>query len=248
MREVFDRVDRRLSRLLAENGGASVNDLAARLEVSPPTVRARLKALVGAGLLKIVGVLNVSERPELISAIIGIHANGRGKLDEIARRMSELPFVTSVSIVTGRYDLIAEVLIEGDMADLYRVTSELLPGLAEPGCIQGSETFVVMRSHNRWLSVPKGVWEDDAADPRARGRRRPRVGRSGRSGAAVPAGAERQGWDQGRGDRGRAGAAHPARAVGRRRRTGRPRARSRTAGRKGARRSRSSSRRWSHRS
>lgn len=171
VREVFDRVDRRLSRLLAENGGASVNDLAARLEVSPPTVRARLKALVGAGLLKIVGVLNVSERPELISAIIGIHANGRGKLDEIARRMSELPFVTSVSIVTGRYDLIAEVLIEGDMADLYRVTSELLPGLAEPGCIQGSETFVVMRSHNRWLSVPKGVWEEDAADPRARGRR-----------------------------------------------------------------------------
>ena len=85
--------------------------------------------------------------------------------------MSELPFVTSVSIVTGRYDLIAEVLIEGDMADLYRVTSELLPGLAEPGCIQGSETFVVMRSHNRWLSVPKGVWEDDAADPRARGQR-----------------------------------------------------------------------------
>ena len=46
-----------------------------------------------------------------------------------------------------------------------------LPGLAEPGCIQGSETFVVMRSHNRWLSVPKGVWEDDAADPRARGQR-----------------------------------------------------------------------------
>ena len=45
------------------------------------------------------------------------------------------------------------------------------PSRAEPGCIQGSETFVVMRSHNRWLSVPKGVWEEDAADPRARGRR-----------------------------------------------------------------------------
>ena len=107
----------------------------------------------------------------LFSAIIGIHANGQGALDQIARRMSELPFVTSVSIVTGRYDIIAEVLIEGDMADLYRVTSELLPGLAEPGRIGGSETFVVMRSHNRWLSVPKGVWEEEPADPRVRGRR-----------------------------------------------------------------------------
>lgn len=171
MREVFDRVDRRLSRLLSENGGASVNDLAARLDLSPPTVRARLKALLGANLLKIVGVLNVAERPELISAIIGIHADGQGALDRIAQRMSELPFVTSVSIVTGRYDIIAEVLVEGDMEDLYRVTSELLPGLAEPGRIRGSETFVVMRSHNRWRGVPRGVWEDDAADPRARGRR-----------------------------------------------------------------------------
>lgn len=171
MREVFDKLDRRLSRLLSLDGGASVNDLAARLEVSPPTVRARLRALLGANLLKIVGVLNVAERPELISAIVGIHANGQGRLDEIAARMAALPFVTSVSIVTGRYDIIAEVLVEGDMADLYRVTSELLPGLAEPGRIHGSETFVVMRSHNRWLSVPKGVWEDDAADPRDRGRR-----------------------------------------------------------------------------
>ena len=37
------------------------------------------------------------------------------------------------------------------------------------GAIRGSETFVVMKSHNRWLGVPKGVWEEDA-DPLARGR------------------------------------------------------------------------------
>lgn|GEM_PF-153292 len=160
MREVFDKLDRRLSRLLAENGGAPVNELAMQLQISPPTVRARMKSLMQGNLLKIVGVLNVAERPELISAIIGIHANGRGTLDAIARRMSELPFVTSVSIVTGRYDIIVEVLIEGDMEDLYRVTSELLPGVAEPGMIQGSESFVVMKSHNRWLGVPKGVWEE----------------------------------------------------------------------------------------
>ncbi len=163
MQEVFDEVDRRLTRLLSESGRDGAGDLAARLGLSPPTVRARLKTLIGRNLLKVVGVLNVSQRPELISAIIGIHANGHGELSEIASKMSELPFVTSVCIVTGRYDLIAEVLIDGDMEDLYRVTSELLPGLAEPGTIHGSETFVVMKSHNRWLSLPKGVWDDDNA-------------------------------------------------------------------------------------
>lgn len=190
LREVFDKLDRRLSRLLSEHGGASVNDLAARLKVSPPTVRARLKSLVEGNLLRIVGVLNVSERPELISAIIGIHANGQGRLNDIMRRMSELPFVTSVSIVTGRYDIIAEVLIEGDMEDLYRVTSELLPGLAEPGVIKGSETFVVMKSHDRWRPVPRGVWEEEAHTPaRGKGARdRAAVQHEGRASLALATG------------------------------------------------------------
>jgi DNA-binding Lrp family transcriptional regulator len=164
MREKFNRADRRLAKLLSREGREGVNDLAAQLDLSAPTVRSRLKTLIERNLLKIVGVLNVAERPELITAIIGIHANGHGRLDEIAKRMAELPFVTSVSIVTGRYDLIAEVLFEGDMDDLYHVTSTLLPGLAEPGVIQGSETFVVMRSHNKWVSLPKGVWDEDFGD------------------------------------------------------------------------------------
>lgn len=161
MRALLDRVDKRLARLLSDDGRDGVNGLAERLNLSPPTVRARLKSLVERNLLKIVGVLNVSERPELVGAIVGINANGHGKLNEIARKLSELPFVTSVSIVTGRYDIIAEVLFHGDMDELYRITSELLPGLAEPGMIRGSETFVVMKSHNKWLSLPKGVWDDE---------------------------------------------------------------------------------------
>jgi hypothetical protein len=44
------------------------------------------------------------------------------------------------------------------------VTSKLLPSLAEPGVIRGSETFVVMKSHNKWLNLPKGVWETDPAE------------------------------------------------------------------------------------
>ena len=161
MRATFDHIDRRLSKLLSDDGRDGANGLAERFDLSAPTVRARLKSLIERGLFKIVGVVNVSERPELVSAIIGIHANGHGKLNQLARKMSELPFVTSVSIVTGRYDMIAEVLFEGDMEELYRVTSELLPRLAGPDVIRGSETFVVMKSHNKWLSLPKGVWDDE---------------------------------------------------------------------------------------
>ena len=161
MRAVLDVIDRRLAKRLSEDGRDGANGLAEKLELSPPTVRSRLRAMVERNLLKIVGVLNIAERPELVCAIVGISANGHGRLNEIARKISELPFVTSVSIVTGRYDIIAEVLFEGDMEELYRVTSELLPALEEPGVIRSSETFVVMKSHNKWLSLPKGVWDDE---------------------------------------------------------------------------------------
>ncbi|MBS9721151.1 Lrp/AsnC family transcriptional regulator [Tianweitania sp. BSSL-BM11] len=175
MRVALDKIDRKLVKLLSTDAREGANQIATRLELSPPTVRARLKSLIEQKLLKIAGLVNVSERPELTVAILGINAYANGRLDEVARKISELPFVTSVSIVTGRYDLICEVMFEGDMDALYRVTSELLPGLAEPGVIRGSETFVVMKSHNKWLSLPKGVWDSDLdpADDRQDQSRRP---------------------------------------------------------------------------
>ena len=71
--------------------------------------------------------------PELISAIVGINAQGRGRAREIAQRIAELPFVNSASVVTGRFDIIVDVIVAGDVADLYRVTSELIPGAGRAG-------------------------------------------------------------------------------------------------------------------
>jgi Lrp/AsnC family transcriptional regulator for asnA, asnC and gidA len=158
MRNLLDATDRQLTKLLSEDAQDGVNQLADKLNLSAPTVRARLKALIEKKYLKIAGLLNLSERPELISAIVGINANTLGKLDELAKKIAALPFVSSVSIVTGRFDLIIEVLVAGDMQDLYRFTSELLPRVAAPGVVSRSETFVVMKSHNKWVSLTKECW------------------------------------------------------------------------------------------
>lgn len=159
MREYLDPTDRRMAKLLSNDAQPGVNQLADSLQLSPPTVRSRLRALIDKNVLKIVGLLNLSERPELISAIVGINANSQGRLDELSQRIGELPFVSSVCIVTGRFDLIVEVLVAGDVQDLYRFTSELLPRVADPGVISRSETFVVMKSHNKWVNLSKGCWE-----------------------------------------------------------------------------------------
>lgn len=162
MREFLDPTDRRLAKLLSSDGQASVNQLADKLQVSPPTVRTRLRSLIEKNILKIVGLLNLSERPELIAAIVGINANAQGHLDDLMKDIANLPFVTSVSIVTGRFDLIVEVLVAGDVQDLYRFTSELLPRVAAPGVINRSEAFVVMKSHDKWVNLPRGCWETGA--------------------------------------------------------------------------------------
>lgn len=170
MREFFDSTDRRLSKLLSANAQESVNQLANKMQLSAPTVRARLRSLIDKNVLKVVGLLNLSERPELIGAVVGINANAQGNLDELMKKIGDLPFVSSVSTVTGRFDLIVEVLVSGDVQDLYRFTSELLPRVAAPGVISRSETFVVMKSHNKWVSLSRGCWEKnvaDAADDRA---------------------------------------------------------------------------------
>lgn len=170
MREFLDPTDRRLAKVLSSDGQDSVNQLAEKLQVSPPTVRNRLRSLIEKNILKMVGLLNLSERPELIAAIVGINANSQGHLDDLMMRIADLPFVTSVSIVTGRFDLIVEVLVAGDVQDLYRFTSELLPAVAAPGVISRSESFVVMKSHDKWVNLPRGCWEesvDGVTDARA---------------------------------------------------------------------------------
>jgi Lrp/AsnC family transcriptional regulator for asnA, asnC and gidA len=167
MREPLDATDCRLAKLLSSDAQDSVNQLADKLQLSPPTVRTRLKSLIEKNILRIVGLLNLSERPELIAAIVGINANAQGHLDELVKKIGDLPFVTSVSIVTGRFDMIVEVLVAGDVQDLYRFTSELLPRVAGPGVVSRSETFVVMKSHNKWITLPRGCWEEAPLAPPA---------------------------------------------------------------------------------
>lgn len=162
MRERLGSGDRKLVKLLSLDGEIGASNLAAKMSVSIPTARGRLRSLLDRGLIKIVGLVNLAERPELISAVVGINTQGRGRAREIADRISKLPFVCSASVVTGRFDIIADVVIAGDVADLYRVTSELIPAAGDPGEITRSETFVVMAPCNKWVHLPDGVWQADA--------------------------------------------------------------------------------------
>jgi len=67
-------------------------------------------------------------------------------LRRTARAVAGLPFVKSVSIVSGRYDLIIEVL-----APPHKMISFISDHLSKVGSITSTESFMVMEGFNKWV-------------------------------------------------------------------------------------------------
>ncbi len=149
-----DELDRKLMYLLGQDGGLSAQVLAEQLGITPPTVRSRLRALEEAGLLRVAGLLDGARFPELTTALIGLNVRAYGKLGEGLERLEAIPSVTWAAVVTGRYDVVVEVVVEGGMEALYRLTCHEIP---QVGQVEHSETFVVIRSRGRWIRPPRGL-------------------------------------------------------------------------------------------
>jgi len=149
-----DALDRKLIYLLGQDGSLSAQALAERLGVTPPTVRTRMRALEEAGLLRVAGLVDAARFRDLTTALIGLNVRAYGKLDEVLERLEAVPAVTWAAVVTGRYDIVAEVVVEGGMEELYRLTCHEIPKV---GQVDHSETFVVMRSRGKWVRPPKGL-------------------------------------------------------------------------------------------
>lgn len=151
--KALDSLDKKIVRLLTEDGRIPVGDMAARLGVTAPTVRSRIKNLEKTGKLKISGLIDPFEHKDLITALIGMNIISYGKLDEILEKLANLDYITWVAVVTGRYDVIAEVVVNGGMADLYRLTTDIIP---QVGNVAQTETFVIMKSKRKWVCLPEG--------------------------------------------------------------------------------------------
>ena len=103
--------------------------------------------------------------PGLIVALVGLTVD-KHRLDEKVEQIAALPEVTWAAVVTGRYDILAEVVSEDGMSGLYGF---LNVSLREVGGINASEMFVVMKSRDRcWCRRARcgGSWGGRA--PRAR--------------------------------------------------------------------------------
>ena len=129
------------------DGRKSYQKIASALSVSENTIRTRVKQLMDEGVLDIVGLVNPEAINGLRTVMVGVKLHSMDLVNK-GREFSELKGVISVSVVTGRFDLILIVLLKPGFGLLEFYTDEV----SKISDVQSVETFVVYKSYN--LKIP----------------------------------------------------------------------------------------------
>jgi Lrp/AsnC family transcriptional regulator for asnA, asnC and gidA len=150
----LDTMDTEIIRLLTENGRMPIGEMAKKLKVTSPTIRNRIKDLEKSGVLKVSGLIDPNKHKEMTTALVAMSIKSDGKMDQILKKIGQLANVVWVGVVTGRYDIMAEVVCIGGKDELYRFTTETI---LKMGNVVRSETFIIMKSRHNWIRLPDGV-------------------------------------------------------------------------------------------
>ncbi len=131
------------------DGRKSFSNIAEELSITENTVRSRVNKLIEEGILEISGLVDPESLPGHRMIICGVKLSTT-ELVRKGKEFSGLRGTVSVSVVTGRYDLIVQVLLnENEGFGLLEFFTEELSRVNE---IQEIETFVVYQGYN--LRVP----------------------------------------------------------------------------------------------
>jgi Lrp/AsnC family transcriptional regulator for asnA, asnC and gidA len=143
----LDATDRGIIEALRRDGRAANSAIGSELGVTEGTVRQRIKKLIDVGAFRVSGVVNPEILPDHLLCVIGLKVDESKQLETRARDVSRLVEVRSVAIVTGRYDLLVEVLVASNQGLIHFLSGSLaqVPG------ITSSETFLLLKTYDKWI-------------------------------------------------------------------------------------------------
>lgn len=129
------------------DGRKSFKLIAKSLSVTENTIRSRVNKLVEEGILQFAGNVQAESIDGHTLLYLGIKLNSM-ELEEIAERFSNLRGVVSAGIVTGRYDIILQVLLTNEYNLLEFITRQV----AKIEEVRTVESFIVYKGFN--LKIP----------------------------------------------------------------------------------------------
>ncbi|MDY7027121.1 MAG: Lrp/AsnC family transcriptional regulator [Spirochaetota bacterium] len=142
----LDELDTKIiARLRVENMNNSA--LAQELGLSEGTVRQRIKRLKESGILKIKALINPDSLANQQLTMIAVSIKESRLLDAKAREIAELDGVLSVSVVSGRYDLIVEALVDSN----HGLVEFLTENLAKIDGVSKTESFLMLKNYSKYV-------------------------------------------------------------------------------------------------
>lgn len=136
----LDDVDQFIVNALREDGRVAFAQIAEQLQVSPGMIRVRYNRLVESGVLKVVAITNPLRLGFKTMAMIGVRTEGARML-EVAEKISQLEEVIYLIVVSGRFDIMCEVMCR-DNAELLRFLIEKLHKIEG---VREAESFIHLK-------------------------------------------------------------------------------------------------------
>ena len=105
-----DKLNKSIIAMLQQDGRMPFAEIAQVLNVSEGTIRNRVNGMKHAGMLQIVAVADPVAVEYSTDAMLGIKITSGFTPQQVAERLSALPDVVYILWVSGRFDLLAEVV------------------------------------------------------------------------------------------------------------------------------------------
>ena len=142
----IDNIDIEITKIMEEDGRISISEIASKLAISEGTARNRFKKLTDNSFMKVKGLVNPDTNKKKQSIYILITLQRNDNWLTAGEKMSALPDVKSVSMVTGSFHFIVELFI--DPHNLIDFLTKELPSIGE---IAFTESLVTVKNFNKWV-------------------------------------------------------------------------------------------------
>lgn len=157
----LDALDRAIVAQLQRNGRMAFRSMAAHLGVTETTVQRRTQQLMDAGFYQVIGIVDPLQFGEGHAVIIGISTDPPA-VHDVAAALAGIPEMRFVTLVTGTFDVVAE-LVAAERDCITRMLTEELPRVPGIRAINTSWILHNYKTNYRWEDSADDVFGDDEA-------------------------------------------------------------------------------------
>ncbi len=139
----IDLLDRKILKILVEDGRRPFLEIARELKVSGGTVHQRVEKMQQAGVLK--GFTTILNRDKLgyqVQVLAGVHLGNARDCSAVVDAIKEFPEVLEVHYTSGNYALMVKIAVSS-ITEYYDFLSSKLQALPQ---IRSTESFICMAS------------------------------------------------------------------------------------------------------